>query len=121
AGRDVVMEGEIIDPQCWFTHGGEGLAHRACAQMCARGGQDLAFLNRSGGRVYPIIAPGHGANPNDSLVDVVGYPVVIEARLFVRHGQRAIMVRRVKRLDAAASDSDSRAVSTAVRDSGSVR
>jgi hypothetical protein len=98
----VTLEGEIIDPQCYFTHGGQGLSHRDCALMCARGGQSLAFLNRAGGRVYPIIAGRHGANPNDSLYAVVGYPVLVRGTLYEVRGQRALLVAHAERLTAAA-------------------
>ena len=100
SARAVTLEGEIIDPQCYFTHGGQGLAHRDCALMCARGGQGLAFLNRAGGRVYPIIADRHGANPNDSLYAVVGYPVVVIGTLYEVRGQGALQVARATRLRA---------------------
>lgn len=96
--RQVTLEGEIIDPQCYFTHGGRGLEHRTCALLCARGGQDLAFLNRAGGRVYPIIAGRHGANPNDSLYDVVGYPVLVRGTLYELRGQRVLLVQKAERL-----------------------
>jgi hypothetical protein len=101
SARAVTLEGEIIDPLCYFTHGGQGLTHRDCALMCARGGQGLAFLNRAGGRVYPIIADRHGANPNDSLYAVVGYPVVVTGMLYEVKGQRALQVAHAKRLDSA--------------------
>ena len=97
--RSVTVEGEIIDPQCFFTHGGRGPGHRAGALLCARGGQDLAFLNRAGGRVYPIIAARHGQNPNDSLDAVVGYPVVVVGALYETGGLRALRVDGIKRLD----------------------
>jgi len=92
AAHPVTLEGEIIDPQCYFTHGGRGLAHRECALMCARGGQSLAFLNRASGRVYPIIAAAHGADPNDSLYAVVGYAVLVRGTLYEVRGQHALLV-----------------------------
>ena len=98
ASRAVTLEGEIIDPQCYFTHGGVGLAHRDCALMCARGGQGLAFLNRVGGRVYPIIAGRHGENPNDSLYAGVGYPVLVRGTLYEVRGQQALRVVLAERL-----------------------
>lgn len=101
--RAVTLEGEIIDPQCYFTHGGgQGLAHRPCALFCARGGQNMAFLNRAGSRVYPIIAAKHGADPNDGLLGYVGYPVVIEGTWFGSKDQRVLRIDAVKRLDGGA-------------------
>ena len=102
AARAVTLEGEIVDPQCYFTHGGQGLAHRECAILCARGGQSLAFRNRAGGRVYPIIAGRHGANPNDSLYAVVGYPVLVRGIVYEVRGQQALLVERAERLSAPA-------------------
>ena len=63
------------------------------------GDKDLAFLNRAGGRVYPIIAARHGENPNDSLYAVVGYPVVVVGALYEKGGQKVLRVDGVKRLD----------------------
>ena len=94
--RRVTMEGEIIDPQCYYTHGGRGLAHRSCALFCARGGQDLAFLNRVRDQVIPVIAGRHGQNPNDSLYRWVGYPVIVHGALFGKRGGRALRVDRVQ-------------------------
>lgn len=98
-GRKVTMEGEIVDPQCLFTHEGRGLAHRSCALMCARGGQDLAFMNRVGERVLPIIADRHGRNPNAKLYAVVGYPVLVEGTIYTRGKDRVLRVDRVERFD----------------------
>jgi hypothetical protein len=96
--REVVLEGEIIDPQCYFTHNATGEAHRPCAIHCGKGGQSFAFLNRAGGKVYPIIAGGHGQNPNDSLYAVVGYPVLVQGTIYEKNGQRVLLVARTERL-----------------------
>ena len=97
--RLVTLEGEIVDLQCYFTHGARGLDHRACALFCAKGGQNMAFLNRAGEKVIPIVGRHHGADPNDSTLAYVGYPVVMMGRLYERGGQRVLTVERVKRLD----------------------
>ena len=99
AGRAVTLEGEIIDPQCYFTHGGRGLAHRSCAIYCARGGQDLAFLNRAGDRMIPLVAARHGADPNAAVLRYVGYPVVVQGVFFEKSGQRVLRVDAIHRLD----------------------
>lgn len=95
----VTLEGEIVDPQCYYTHGGRGLGHRSCALYCARGGQDMAFLNRAGDRLYPIIAARHGADPNEGLLAYVGYPVIVEGAWFGKDASRVLRVDRVRRLD----------------------
>jgi hypothetical protein len=99
AGRTVTLEGEIVDPQCWFTHGARGLEHRSCAIFCARGGQDLAFLNRGDRVVYPVIAARHGLNPNDSLMAFAGYPVIVQGAFFGSGDQRVLRVDLIRRVD----------------------
>src|SRR5262245_22230052 len=44
AVKKVDLVGELVDPQCWFTHNADGKDHAKCALNCAKGGQDLAFF-----------------------------------------------------------------------------
>jgi len=99
AGKAVTLEGEIVDPQCWFTHGARGLEHRSCAVFCAQGGQDLAFMNRGDEAVYQVIAARHGQNPNDSLIAYVGYPVVVQGAFFGAGERRVLRVDGIRRVD----------------------
>jgi len=93
--RTVKLHGEIIDPQCYFTHDGRGADHAACAVMCARGGQDLAFLDEADGRVYPLIAASHGMDPNHGLIPHVGRVVDMEGVLFRRGATAFLLIQRV--------------------------
>lgn len=93
--RNVRLHGEIIDPQCYFTHDGRGADHAACALLCARGGQDLAFLDEADGRVYPLIAAAHGMDPNHGLTPHVGRAVDMEGVLFRRGATAFLLIQRV--------------------------
>lgn len=93
--RSVKLRGEIIDPQCFFTHDGRGADHASCALFCARGGQDLAFLDDSDGRVYPLIAATHGMDPNHGLYPHVGKSVQMEGVLFRRGATAFLLIQRV--------------------------
>ena len=77
-----VMLGEIIDPQCYFSHASRGPEHAACALMCAKGGQTLAFLEEKSGRTYPLIALGHGKNPNQPVLGVIGKRVSVKGTIY---------------------------------------
>jgi hypothetical protein len=99
SGRTVTLEGEIVDPQCWFTHGARGVEHRSCAAYCARGGQDLAFMNRGDQKVYPLIAARHGLDPNDTLIAYAGYPVMVQGAFFGAGQQRVLRVDGIRRVD----------------------
>ncbi len=93
--RSVSLRGEIIDPQCFFTHDGRGADHAACAVFCAKGGQDLAFLDESDGRVYPLIAATHGMDPNHGLYPYVGRAVDMQGMLFRRGPTAFLIIQRV--------------------------
>ncbi len=93
--RTVRLHGEIIDPQCYFTHDGRGADHASCAIFCARGGQDLAFLDESDGRVYPLIAAAHGMDPNHGLYPHVGKAVNMEGVLFRRGATAFLLIQRI--------------------------
>lgn len=94
--QTVTMEGELIDPQCWFTHNGEGLEHAGCARMCARGGQDLAFLDQETGALYGILAAGHGKNPNEGMYTHVGVRVRVKGTAYERGVNRGLIVQSVE-------------------------
>lgn len=92
----VSLTGELIDPQCWFTHNGEGEKHAECAVRCARGGQDLAFLDSRTGEVHTMIAVGHGKNPNDGLYEHVGVPVLVRGTLYKRGTSSGLLLEAVE-------------------------
>lgn len=93
--ENVTMSGEIIDPQCYFTHDSRGMAHASCAAMCAKGGQGLAFLDEASAVVYPVIAKGHGANQNDGLLSYLGKPVQVKGRVFRKAGSAVLLIQSV--------------------------
>ncbi len=92
----VSLTGELIDPQCWFTHNGEGEKHAECAVRCAKGGQDLAFLDSRTGEVHTLIATGHGKNPNDGLYEHVAVPVRVRGTLYKRGMNTGLLLENVE-------------------------
>lgn len=91
----VAMTGEIVDPQCYFIHDSRGLEHAACATRCARGGQGLAFLDERTGKVYPLIAAGHGAHQNDKVLPHVGKRVAVRGLTFTKGQDTVLQVQSV--------------------------
>jgi hypothetical protein len=96
--KKVDLTGEIVDPQCWFTHNGEGKDHAGCAVRCARGGQDLAFLDARSGELHTLIATGHGKNPNDGLYEKVGVPVRVRGTLYQRGTNSGLLLEGVQKI-----------------------
>lgn len=99
--QEVQLVGELVDPQCWFTHDGQGADHRDCAVMCAEGGQDLALYEDKTGRLYPIISASHGGSPNKGLIEHVATPVRISGTLYSRGANHALLVQNIQRVGAA--------------------
>ncbi len=78
----IELRGEFIDPMCYFVHDARGMSHAKCAELCAKGGQNLAFLDDDSGRVYPLIARGHGENPNTMLMPYIGHAVRVKLAVY---------------------------------------
>lgn len=93
--QPVQLAGEIIDPQCYFTHDGRGLAHAACAVRCAEGGQGLSFLEEPSGKVYPLIAKAHGASQNEGLYPHIGMPVKVKGVVISRGENSVLLIQSV--------------------------
>lgn len=98
----VTMNGEIIDPQCYFTHESRGVEHAACAAKCAKGGQGLSFLDDRSGIVYPLIAKTHGANQNEGLVTFIGQPVQVKGVVYRKGSNSVLLVQSVTMIPAKA-------------------
>lgn len=92
----VNLIGELVDPQCWFTHNGEGKEHVTCAVACAKGGQDLAFLDSRTGEIHTLLAASHGTNPNDGLYEHVGVPVRARGTLYKRGTNSGLLMEKIE-------------------------
>jgi hypothetical protein len=93
--ESVTMSGEIIDPQCYFTHDSRGMDHVECATKCAKGGQGLSFLDAASGIAYPLIAKAHGGNQNDGLLPHIGKPVQVKGVVYRKAGNSVLLIQSV--------------------------
>jgi hypothetical protein len=93
--ESVTMNGEIIDPQCYFTHDSRGAAHASCATTCANGGQGLAFLDDATGSVYQLIAKAHGRNQNEGMLPHLGKLVQIKGVVYRKASNAVLLVQSV--------------------------
>ena len=89
------MSGEIIDPQCYFTHDSRGPLHASCAAMCAKGGQGLAFLQDTTGTVYALIGKTHGASQNQGLLPYLGKGVQVKGVLYHKAGNSVLLIQSI--------------------------
>jgi hypothetical protein len=96
AVKKVDMIGELVDPQCWFTHNADGKDHAKCALNCAKGGQDLAFFDSKTGELHTLLAVGHGKNPNEGMLAHIGVPVRVRGTSYQRGANRGLLVEKVE-------------------------
>lgn len=66
------LTGEIVDSKCYFgvMNPAEGRAHRACAELCLKGGVPAVFVarDRTGATAHLIITQTNGKPMNDQLL-----------------------------------------------------
>ena len=86
----VTLTGEIVDSKCYFgvMNPGEGRLHRACAELCLRGGVPAVFVarDRTGAAAYLIITGADGEPINAALLRWVGEAVEATGEV-VREGR----------------------------------
>jgi len=95
------IAGDIIDPSCWVMNGAKGEAHKECMVACAKAGQTLAILEKKTNKVYILAAERPGEDPNKSVIDYAGMPVLVKGKVFTRGGIMAIQVASIEPYSAA--------------------
>jgi hypothetical protein len=80
------LTGEIVDSKCYFgvMNPGEGRMHRACAELCLRGGIPAVLVarDRSGGVAHLIVSDGDRTDVNSRLLRWVGQPIEVTGEVF---------------------------------------
>lgn len=81
----ISMEGEVIDPKCYFgvMKPGHGKIHRSCGIRCIAGGIPPVFLvsNKDGTQDYLLIVDQNGNKINQQILDFVGKPVTAKGQV----------------------------------------
>lgn len=88
------LTGEIVDSKCYFgvMNPAEGRAHRACAELCLRGGVPAVFVvhDRAGRRAQLLIADASGKSLNARLLPWVGEAVELSGEV-MRQGKWLVL------------------------------
>ena len=95
------ITGEVIDPSCWVINGAKGEAHKECMVACAKSGQTLAILEKKTNKVYILAAERPGEDPNKSVLDYAGQPVLVKGKVYTRGGIMAIQIASIEPYSAA--------------------
>jgi hypothetical protein len=79
------LRGEIVDSKCYFgvMNPAEGPVHRACAELCLRGGVPAVFVARDrAGAVAHLLIADRGGNPlNAKLLSYAGEQVELSGNV----------------------------------------
>lgn len=95
---EVTVTGEIVDSKCYLgaMKPGDGLAHRACAALCIRGGIPPTLVAHlpDGSRRYLLVLNGDGGPMPEELVARVGERVELAGSVVRAEGFEAIRATR---------------------------
>ncbi|MBZ5538657.1 MAG: hypothetical protein LAO31_22140 [Acidobacteriia bacterium] len=96
---EITVTGEVIEPGCFLIHGARGADHKACAEMCAKGGTTLTVLDEKSNLLYIPISPEHGKDPNEKLLPFAGERVTVKGVGINKYGYHAIAIKSVTRAE----------------------
>lgn len=97
--EDKTLQGEIIDPASYVKTGERGPSREEMTYEAVDGGQTLALLEDSTGRVYLLLAEQPGEDPNELAYDYVNRQVNVLGAVFERAGLRGIVIRSIAPVD----------------------
>jgi len=91
---DMTVTGQVIDLNCFTTHGAQGAGHKECATACAKAGVPLAILS-SDGTIYLPVSGKPGDPQNALLIDHVEGKVTVTGTTHFDHGLHTIEIKSV--------------------------
>ncbi len=95
-GKDTIINGEIIDPKCYFgaMNPGEGKPHRSCAIRCIEGGiMPMVTYKEADGKInYAVLLGANGESLNKVIAYAVAEPVQLKGKLFAIDNWKILQV-----------------------------
>lgn len=94
-GDKMTLTGQVIDVNCFTTHGAQGASHKSCATACANKGVGLAILSTDGTIYMPVSGkPGDPQNPR--LVPFLEGKVKVTGTHRMQNGLHTIEIETVE-------------------------
>ena len=94
-GDKMTLTGQVIDVNCFVTHGAQGASHKACATACANKGVGLAILS-SDGTIYMPVSTKPGDPQNPRLVPFLEGKVKITGTHRMQNGLHTIEIDTIE-------------------------
>ncbi len=98
-GKEITVQGELVDLSCYMAHEGKGPKHAQCAKMCVLGGAPLGLLANDG-TVYLLVDQHSSAKakkPYAEAKKLVAENVKLSGDLYERGGLKTIIVEKVEK------------------------
>lgn len=98
-GKEITVQGELVDMSCYMAHEGKASKHAACAKMCVMGGAPLG-LHAKDGTVYLLVDDHSSAKakkPYAEAKKLVAESVKLSGDLHERGGMKTIVVEKVEK------------------------
>ena len=93
-GKSIAASGELIDMWCYYEGGDHGPSHKACATTCAKLGNPIGLLQKSG-QVYVLAGMQDHQPAKAVLVDHMGEIVTVKGTLVSKGGVNMLYVSKV--------------------------
>lgn len=97
-GREITIEGEVVDFECYLRDGSRGQRHKSCALTCRKNGGSLAIVEDRSGDLYPVAGNTAASDPGAAVAEYIGARIAVRGQLYERAGARILVVERAERL-----------------------
>lgn len=94
-GKDVTVQGEVIDTFCYLTMGAKGASHKTCGMECARKGSPVGLLEEGTGKLYTLLPEKDKTSLPDSVVSKMGETAVVTGDAYSQGGSQYLRVEKV--------------------------
>ena len=96
AGRDVTIQGELVDSLCYVAMNAKGKGHKQCAIDCAKAGIPISILEEGTGKLYTVLPAKDKTGYPESVVNKMGETVTLKGDLYENGGNRYVTVESVE-------------------------
>lgn len=94
AGATTTMKGEIVDLNCYMTHGGSGEKHAKCAKQCVAGGAPMGLVTDKG--LYLLVGDHAAEKAFAAAKELAGGKAAVTGKVSNKGGLQALVVAKAE-------------------------
>ena len=92
-GREITLEGEVIDQHCYLVEHGTGMDHAGCSNACLSRNVPAGFLTKDG--EFYILLSERMVSVNEQVAGWAGKPARLTGTLVDRGGVLAVHLKEL--------------------------